>query len=54
LQTIIDFIQLSKWGDIDEDIIFNFEPLEEMDLLEKANIEKAKADTDQVLIDAGV
>jgi hypothetical protein len=45
---------LSKWGDIDEDIIFKFEPLEEMNYLEKAQIEKTKADTDQVYIDAGV
>jgi hypothetical protein len=31
-----------------------FEPLEEMNYLEKAQIEKTKADTDQVYIDAGV
>jgi phage-related protein (TIGR01555 family) len=49
LQTVIDFIQLSKWGDIDEDITFGFEPLEEMDELQKAQIEKTKADTDAIL-----
>lgn len=54
LQTVIDFIQLSKWGDVDEDITFDFEPLEEMDPLQAAQIEKTKAETDQIRIDSSV
>jgi uncharacterized protein len=53
LQTVIDFIQLSKFGEVNEDIVFEFESLEEMSPLDKANIEKIKAETDQIYIQEG-
>ena len=54
LQTVIDFIQLDAFGDIDESIRFSFEPLWAMSEKEIADIRKVEADTDNVYIDAGV
>lgn len=54
LQTISWFVQLSLWGEVDEDIDFDFEPLWELDELQKAQKRKSDADTDNVLIQAGV
>jgi phage-related protein (TIGR01555 family) len=51
---ILDVLQLNEFGEIDPDITFEFEPLYQLSSLEKANERKASADTDQVLIDAGV
>jgi phage-related protein (TIGR01555 family) len=54
LTRIIGFIQLSLFGEVDEDITFRFVPLHTMTELEEAQIQKAKADTDAELIEAGV
>ena len=54
LQTVLNVLQLNEFGEIDEDITFDFEALEEMTDEQKATIEKTKADTDNVLIQAGV
>ncbi|HEV2540205.1 MAG TPA: DUF1073 domain-containing protein [Frateuria sp.] len=54
LKRAIDLIQLSEFGEIDPDIDFMFEPLHQLSDLEQAQVRKADADTDQVLIDAGV
>lgn len=54
LQTIIDVIQLSEFGDIDPSIRFNFEPLWSMSEKERAEVEKTEAETDQIHIDSGV
>lgn len=53
LRAIFDVIQLSECGDIDPDIGFEYVQLSEMDLEQAANIEKTKADTDQVLVTLG-
>jgi hypothetical protein len=50
----LDILQLNEFGEIDEDIIAEFESLEEMTDEQKATIEKTKADTDNILIQAGV
>jgi len=54
LKKVIDIIQLSEFGEIDDDITFDFESLEEMSDEQKANIRKINADTDVTLIDGGV
>ena len=54
LQTVIWFVMLSLWGEIDEDITFTFEPLWSMTDKEAAEIRKIDAETDQILINAGV
>lgn len=46
-------IQLSEFGEIDDDIGFEFEPLWESDGMEAATIRKTDAETDAVLLDTG-
>jgi len=50
LKKVLDLAQLSLFGDIDTDIDFHFEPLYQMSELEQAQIRKADADTDAVLV----
>lgn len=54
LQTIVNMIQLSLFGEIDEGIGFRFVPLWSTSETEAATVRKTDADTDAVLIDAGV
>ena len=54
LKVVLDVIQLSEFGDIDPDIGFIFEPLWSMSEKELAEVEKAKAETGQILVDTGV
>ncbi len=53
LTKVIDFIQLSLWGEVDQDITFAFEPLWSLDEAALATKRKTEADTDQVLMDIG-
>lgn len=53
LQTVINIIQLSKWGDIDPTIEWKFVPLWEPNAVEAAQIRKIDAETDGVHIDNG-
>ena len=50
----MDIIQLSEFGDIDDGITFDFEPLYEMSAKERAEIRKVDADTDAVYVAASV
>ena len=54
LKRAIDLVQLSLFGDIDPDIDFVFEPLYQLSEAELATARKTEAETDQVLITAGV
>jgi phage-related protein (TIGR01555 family) len=54
LNRVFDIIQLSKFGEIDPDIGYEYEPLSQMDPAQQATIRKTDADTDAVLIGAGV
>lgn len=54
VRKVMQIAQLSLWGEIDPDITFDFEPLEEMDATEQAALRKTEAETGKVLIDAGV
>lgn len=54
LTTIIDFVQLSLFGEVDEDITWDFKSLWQLDEAGKAAIQKTKADTRDVDIAAGV
>jgi phage-related protein (TIGR01555 family) len=53
LTTAIDFIQLSKFGEVDPDITFKFVPLRSLTEKEVADVQKVKADTHQVYVDMG-
>ncbi len=54
LKTVLDIVQLSEFGEIDEDITFRFVPLWQSSDLELAGIRKTNADTDAVLVTAGI
>jgi uncharacterized protein len=54
LKRALDLVQLSLFGDIDPDIDFVFEPLYQLSEAELATARKTEAETDQVLITAGV
>jgi phage-related protein (TIGR01555 family) len=54
LRFVLQAVQLDMWGEIDEDIDFDYEPIRELTDLEEANAEKLRADTAKVWIDAGV
>lgn len=54
LRDLIEFIQLSLFGEIDPEISFKWQPLWTLDEQALANVRKTEADTDIELIDAGV
>lgn len=54
LQTVINFVMLSIWGEVDEDIRFEFVPLWSMTEKEQAEVRKVEAETDGMLIDKGI
>lgn len=53
LNKVLQIIQLSEFGEIDEDITYEFETLYGMDDVEKATVRKTNADTDAVLVGIG-
>lgn len=53
INRIINFAQLSLWGEIDKRLTYIFEPLQEMSEKEKADLQKAKAERDQIYVSGG-
>lgn len=51
---MLKVLQINKYGEYDDSIVFNFLPLSENDEREIAETNKIQADTDAVLITAGV
>jgi phage-related protein (TIGR01555 family) len=54
LTTVLDFIQLSLWGEVDRDITFKFKPLWQLDEAGAAAVEKTKADIHDSYLGMGV
>jgi phage-related protein (TIGR01555 family) len=54
LETLLDVIQLSLFGDIDQTMKFEFVPLWEMSDKDKADIRKSDAEADTAYINGGV
>jgi phage-related protein (TIGR01555 family) len=54
LTKVIDFAQLSLWGEVDQDLTFEFEPLWSLDEKAQAEVREIDARTDQLLADTGV
>jgi phage-related protein (TIGR01555 family) len=54
LSKILNLVQLSLFGEIDSDIGFIWEPMRTMSEEQRANIRKTEADTDAILVGAGV
>lgn len=53
LTRLVNFVQLSLWGEIDPEITFEFEPLWEMSQKEKSDKEKADGERHQIYVDMG-
>ena len=54
LKYLLDILQLNRYGDIDEDISIEFEPLWQLDEAGVAAVYKTRADTAAVYIETGV
>lgn len=54
MEVILNLIQLDLFGETDDSIVFEFNSLHQLNDTERANVNKAKADTISVLIAAGV
>lgn len=54
VKSVMDFVQLSEFGSIDEGIGFDFLPLWSLDEKSRSEARRTDAETDQTLIDAGV
>ncbi|MGJ4855521.1 DUF1073 domain-containing protein [Labrys sp. La1] len=54
LHAVMGMIMLNIWGETDDGIDFEFEPLWSLDEKAQAEVEKLKAETDQILVDTGV
>lgn len=54
LETVMHFVMLSLWGEIDESITFSFEPLWSLDEAQQATVRKTDAETGQILVDGGI
>lgn len=54
LQTVLEVIQLSLFGDVDPDIVFQWEPLWSMSAKEVAEIDKTKAEADSIRVNDGI
>lgn len=54
IKTMIDCIQLSLFGNIDETVRFQFNPLYQLDDNEQADVDLKKAQTSQIYIQEGV
>lgn len=53
VEKVLKILQLNRYGEIDDNISFQFAPLWEMDECERAEINKVKADTAAVYLDRG-
>jgi phage-related protein (TIGR01555 family) len=54
LQTIVKLVQLNRWGNIDEDIDFEFVQLKELDGEAAARVRKMAADAAVAYVDSGI
>ncbi len=54
LKKVLDIIQLSEFGEIDENVGFEFVPLWQLDEAAKSLLRKTDADTDAIYVEAGV
>lgn len=54
LEKIFKFTQLSLWGEIDDDLVFDFVPLWSLDEHQLSQVRKTDAESDQIYVDIGV
>lgn len=53
LTTIIDMIQLTEFGEVDDDITFDFKPLRQLKPIELAQLETTKAQAREIYVQIG-
>jgi phage-related protein (TIGR01555 family) len=53
LRTVIDMIQLSEFGDIDDDLTFDFKPLRQLKPIEEAQLQATRAQTREGYVQMG-
>jgi len=53
LTRVMHFVMLSLWGEVDEEIVFDFVALWSLSEKEKAEVRKMDAETGQILVDTG-
>lgn len=54
IRRLMGLVMISLWGEVDTDIDFTFKPLFSLDEKGMAEVEKLKAERDQILMDAGI
>lgn len=54
LRRVLDFVQLSLFGQVDPSIGFQFEPLQQLTKKELAEVRKLEAETDVILVDGNI
>lgn len=54
LTDVFKMAQINIWGEVDEDMIYAYEPLYELTELQQAELHERNAKADQTLVDAGV
>lgn len=54
LHRLLGYVMLSLWGELDEDITFEFEPLWALSEKEQAEVDKIESETAHIRIDSGV
>ena len=54
LDTVLDFVMLSLWGEVDPDITYEYEPLRNLSAKEESDRRKTDADTDAIYVELGV
>jgi hypothetical protein len=54
LADVINIIQLNRFGEVDPDIVHEFDPMAEMTEIDQATVRKTNAETDAAYIAAGV
>lgn len=54
LRCVLNFVQLSEFGEVDPDIGFIFEPLWSLDEKDRAEVRRIEAETDKALVDGQI
>ncbi|WP_432784692.1 hypothetical protein AAEX37_01966 [Oligella sp. MSHR50489EDL] len=54
INVILELVQMDLFGDINDQVVFEFNPLEQMNDEQLATIDKSKADRDFIYVQAGV
>lgn len=54
LNTVFKMAQINIWGQVDEDLMYIYKPLFELNQEKLATVKKIEAETDKILVDGGI